>query len=53
MKTHNMHRLLSGVTKSKKIFTKKDQLKFFVTMTTNITSKEHPKNHKEYYKRVK
>ena len=27
--------------------------KFLVTMTTNIARKEHTKNHKENYKRVK
>ena len=27
--------------------------KFFVTMTSNIARKEHTKNHKENYKRVK
>ena len=40
MKTHNTHRLLSGVTKLKKIFTKKECLKFFVTMTTTIANTE-------------
>ena len=49
-----MSRLLPGVTKLKKIFTQKELTKkFFGIMTTNIIRKEHTKNHKENYKRVK
>ena len=53
MKTHNTHRLLSGATKLKKVFTQKEQLKFFVTMTTPIAKTEHKENHKENYYRKK
>ena len=37
----------------KKIFPQKVTKKFFVTMTTNPARKEHKKNQKENYKRVK
>ena len=34
-------------------YTKRVNKKFFVTKTSNIARKEHTKNHKENYKRVK
>ena len=53
MKKHNTSRLLSGVTKLKKIFTQRVTKNFLVTMTTSIARKEHTENHKQNYKRVK
>ena len=49
MKTNNSHRLPSGVTKLKKTSKKKTS----PTSLVNITRKNHTKNHKENYKRVK
>ena len=53
MKNLNTSRLLPGVTKLSVFHIKRATKTLFVTMISNIARKEHTKNHKENYKKVK
>ena len=53
MKNHNTSRLFPGVKIEENFHTIRVTKKFFVTMATNTARKEHKKNQKKNYKRVK
>ena len=53
MKNHNTSRLLSSIKVEENFHTLRVTKKFFVTMATSTTRKEHRKNQKENYKIVK